>query len=184
MQIRITTFFHRNCILLALLVASAQATAVVDVAIVINPYAGDRAGPEIDGDALAMTKGGMAAVIESAGGRIVRTRTVTLTEQDEAQYGRWNRFGLASGHLAGMATENFNAGLLNLGLYNNCSSLMGMLGGLRHASLAGVAGPQRIGLVWIDAHGDYNTPVAWAEAASSASTMQLRMRRAFWLPGR
>ncbi|MCZ6457921.1 MAG: arginase family protein [Gammaproteobacteria bacterium] len=155
-----TGFWHAclsgMCLILALL--AGPAWAVVDVGIVINPYAGDRAGPEIDGDALAMTEGGLAAIIESAGGRIVRTRTVTLTAQDKAQYGRWNRFGLASGHLANMATENFNAGLLNLGLYNNCSSLMGMLGGLQHATQAGSGGPQRIGLVWIDAHGDYNTP--------------------------
>jgi arginase len=31
---------------------------------------------------------------------------------------------------------------------------MGMLGGLRHAAEP----PLRVGLVWIDAHGDYNTP--------------------------
>ena len=160
MRIRrnIHTRLLRRSICIALALAPLAAMAVVEVGIVINPYAGDRAGPEFDGDALAMTEGGMAAVIEAAGGRLVRTRTVALTTQDEAQYGRWNRFGLASGHLANLATEDFNAGLLNLGLYNNCSSLMGMLGGLQHATQAGVAGPQRVGLVWIDAHGDYNTP--------------------------
>ena len=83
-----------------------------------------------------------------------RQQTVALTAEDERQYGRWNRFGLASGHLADMASVNQAAGRLNIGLYNNCSSLMGMLGGLRHSSTP----PQRVGLVWIDAHGDYNTP--------------------------
>ena len=101
-----------------------------------------------------MTEGGLEAVIRAAGGRIVDNRTVALTAEEEAEYGRWNRFGIASGHLAGIASENQRAGRLNLGLYNNCSSLMGMLGGLRHAANP----PLRVGLVWIDAHGDYNTP--------------------------
>ena len=41
-----------------------------------------------------------------------------------------------------------------MGFYNNCESLMGMLGGLRHSANP----PARVGLIWIDAHGDYNTP--------------------------
>lgn len=133
---------------------AAPPAAAVPVAVVINPYNGDRAGPETDGDAQAMFDGGLAEVIAAAGGRLVRHDTVTLSEADERQYGRWNRFGLASGHLADHAARNAAAGSLNLGLYNNCSSLMGMLGGLRHAAEP----PRRVGLVWIDAHGDYNTP--------------------------
>jgi arginase len=97
---------------------------------------------------------GTAEVIAAAGGRIAREDTIALSEADKKQYGRWNRFGLASGHLAEQAAENYRNQLLNIGLYNNCSSLMGMLGGLRH----GTETPQRVGLVWIDAHGDYNTP--------------------------
>jgi arginase len=131
-----------------------MATDSVPVAVVINPYAGDRAGPLRGDDAEAMTRGGLEAVIEAAGGSVVRRETVTLTGADMKQYGQWNRFGLASGHLADMAAANRADGLLNLGFYNNCESLMGMLGGLRHS----VSPPARVGLVWIDAHGDYNTP--------------------------
>jgi len=126
----------------------------VPVAIVINPYAGDRAGPERDEDAAAMTGGGLDSIIESAGGTIVRRQTVELTAADQQQYGQWNRFGLASGHLANMTAANRADGLVNLGFYNNCESLMGMLGGLRHATEP----VSVVGLVWIDAHGDYNTP--------------------------
>jgi len=149
-----TTALTVSCLTLIAALASDKGLAAVEVGIVINPYAGDRAGPEIDTDAAAMTQGGLTEVIEAAGGRIHSTRTVALTADDEQQYGRWNRFGLASGHLAEMAGENQAAGILNLGLYNNCSSLMGMLGGLRHSANP----PRRVGLVWIDAHGDYNTP--------------------------
>ncbi len=148
--------------LLALCTAAALSLATpptfaadsVPVGIIINPYAGDRAGAAVGDDAAAMAKGGLAEVIEAAGGEVVRQDTVALTTEDEQQYGRWNRFGLASGHLADQAAANYRQGLMNLGLYNNCSSLMGMLGGLRHGTQA----PQRVALVWIDAHGDYNTP--------------------------
>ena len=135
-------------------VSAAAATDPVPVAILINPYAGDRAGPLHGDDAEAMTRDGLDSVIETAGGHIARRQTVVLTDADMQQYGQWNRFGLASGHLADMAAANRADGLLNLGFYNNCESLMGMLGGLRHSA----APPARIGLVWIDAHGDYNTP--------------------------
>jgi len=126
----------------------------VPVAVVINPYAGDRAGPLHGEDAAAMTEGGLEAVIEAAGGRIERQQTVALTNEDMKQYGQWNRFGLASGHLADMTAANRADGLINMGFYNNCESLLGMLGGLRHS----VSPPARVGLIWIDAHGDYNTP--------------------------
>jgi arginase len=43
-----------------------------------------------------------------------------------------------------------------VGLLGNCSSLMGMLGGLQHSGPT--RRPLRVGLVWIDAHGDFNTP--------------------------
>ena len=133
---------------------SSNTAGTVPVAVVINPYAGDRAGPLHGDDAAAMTQGGLEAVIEAAGGRVARQQTVALTEDDMKQYGQWNRFGLASGHLADMTAANQAAGLLNMGFYNNCESLMGMLGGLRHSA----SPPLRVGLVWIDAHGDYNTP--------------------------
>ncbi len=138
--------------------ACAEAPAgdadVVPVAVVINPYAGDRAGPLHGDDAAAMTEGGLEAVIQAAGGRIARHQTVTLTEEDLNQYGQWNQFGLASGHLADITAANRADGLINMGFYNNCESLLGMLGGLRHSA----SPPARVGLIWIDAHGDYNTP--------------------------
>lgn len=142
--------------------ACAAAAEPVPVAVIINPFNGDRAGPEIDSDAQAMLErsvddtpeGALRAVIGAAGGRIVDEHVVGLSDDQAEQYGRWNRFGLASGNLAEVAAEQAAGGALLLGLYNNCNSLLGMLGGLRHEHAA----PQRVGLVWIDAHGDYNTP--------------------------
>lgn len=128
----------------------------LNLAIVVNPYNGDRAGAETDVDAAAMAYGGIVDSLERNGAILQRISTVALTEADERQYGRWNRFGLANGHLAKYAAENERNGYFNVGLYNNCSSLSGMLGGLQQSGPDGRL--LRVGLIWIDAHGDYNTP--------------------------
>lgn len=120
----------------------------VRVGVIVNPFNGDRAGPETDGDAAAMLERtfpgdpqtgprDLRAVIEAAGGRIVATSVVALSPEQEQQYGRWNRFGLASGNLAGLAAHDAADGQLLVGLYNNCGSLMGMLGGMPVAIAAG-----------------------------------------------
>ncbi len=141
-------------------VAAAQkykaADGTLHVALVINPYGGDRAGPETDTDAAAMAEGGLLDTLANRGVVVQRTSTVTLTPDEERQYGQWNRFGMANGHLADFAAENERAGHFNIGLYNNCSSASGMLGGLQHSGRPGR--PLRVGMIWIDAHGDYNTP--------------------------
>jgi len=140
-------------------VAAAQkyhADGALHVALVINPYGGDRAGPETDVDAAAMAEGGLLDTLTNRGVIVQRTSTVGLTPEEEQQYGQWNRFGMANGHLADLAAENERAGHFNIGLYNNCSSASGMLGGLQHSGRPGR--PLRVGMIWIDAHGDYNTP--------------------------
>jgi len=45
---------------------------------------------------------------------------------------------------------------LPVGLLANCSSILGMLSGLQHSGPG--AKPLRVGMVFIDAHGDFNTP--------------------------
>src|SRR5262249_37649966 len=70
--------------------------------------------------------------------------------------GEWNRLGLATGHLAEIVAAELKAGRFPVGLLANCSALMGMLGGLQHGGPT--ARPLRVGLVFIDAHGDFNTP--------------------------
>jgi len=143
----------RIWMLALLMTVAAPLHAARDVAFVLGVYAGDRAGPERDDDANAMAAG-LASVVEDAGHHLIDVQEPDLTDADAGQYGRWNRFGLVSGHLADQVTENQRAGHFNIGLYNNCSSSLGMLGGLRHSGTE----PLRVGMVWIDAHGDYNTP--------------------------
>src|SRR5438552_15283068 len=58
------------------------------------------------------------------------------------------------GRIADAAAEGAAAGKQLLMVGGNCTSVPGMIGGLQR-----VWGPAaRIGLVWLDAHGDLNTP--------------------------
>ena len=128
----------------------------IHVALVVNPYNGDRAGDEVSTDAAEMTRGGLLDSLRSREVIVESIHAAELNAQQESQYGRWNRFGMANGNLAAYAAENEKAGHFNIGFYNNCSSLSGMLGGLQQSGKDGE--PLTIGLIWIDAHGDYNTP--------------------------
>lgn len=62
--------------------------------------------------------------------------------------------GLLGGEIAGAVAEGVRAGRKVVVVGGNCSHLPGILGGLQ-----GAYGPDaKIGLVWFDAHGDFNTP--------------------------
>lgn len=150
MTTRVATVLSLLCL------AAAPPAFATDVTFLLNVYNGDRAGPATDTDANAMADGGLVDVVREAGSTVVAMHQPGLSEEDEQEYGRWNRYGLVSGHFADRVGEELRAGRFPIGLYNNCNGALGMLGGLRHS--APDAGPLRVGMVWIDAHGDYNTP--------------------------
>jgi len=87
---------------------------------------------------------------------IEQVSSVNLTEDENKAYGAWNRLALANGDLAKVVADARRSGNLPVGLLANCSSILGMLSGLQHSGAG--AKPLRVGLVFIDAHGDYNTP--------------------------
>lgn len=127
----------------------------VKVALVKMPYTGARNVPELSRVPDYLAEGGVEDVLAETGALLKPVATVELTQEEQRQYGEWHRMGLANGHLAEIVAENRSEGFLTVGLLGNCSSLMGMLGGLQHSD------PTRlleVGLVWIDAHGDFNTP--------------------------
>lgn len=65
-----------------------------------------------------------------------------------------DNLGLMGGEIAEAVAEGRRAGKPVLVLGGNCASVPGVIGGLQEAH-----GPTaRIGLVWFDAHGDFNTP--------------------------
>jgi arginase len=103
-----------------------------------------------------LEEGGIADSIRIAGYSMEGVTTVGLTPEESREYGEWHRMGLANGHLAEMVASNEARGILTVGLLANCNALMGMLGGLQSSDIN--QGPRTIGLIWIDAHGDFNTP--------------------------
>lgn len=136
----------------------------IQVVIVKN----DSGGPQ------AMAEGGLVAMLENLGCEIKRIDTVTLTEEEKRQYGDWNRDALESRHIGRLVSKNRRGESLIVGLLTDCTDLLGMLAGLQNLRPAekqtapdqtslhreGLAGikPLRVGLIYLDAHADFNTP--------------------------
>jgi arginase len=126
------------------------------VSLVKMPYRGERNLADLSDSPDHLEKGGLAKLLEQQGWRLRPTSTVTLSPEEQKAYGEWNRLGLANGQLARIVAREIKAGAVPVGLLANCSALMGMLGGLQRSGPTDA--PRRVGLVFIDAHGDFNTP--------------------------
>jgi hypothetical protein len=128
----------------------------------------DAAGPRY------MSGGGLIALLENLGCEITDIDTVALTEDEKKEYGAWNKDALESRHIGRLVAANrLNKGLI-IGLLSDCTDLLGMLAGLQHLQTPemtsehddtnlqreGLVGskPLRVGLVYFDAHADFNTP--------------------------
>ena len=116
-----------------------------------------------------MERGGLNARLADQGCDIVSSTVVQLSPEEDRQYGAWNKTALESRQLGRLVAAAAGADL-TIGLLTNCSDLLGMIAGLQHPAAAARAGqssgpaglagikPRRVGLVWIDAHADFNTP--------------------------
>lgn len=126
------------------------------IALVKQPYHGGRNVAELSRNPDYLEEGGLLETLAAAGHLLAPVQTVALTQEEEGEYGEWHRLGLSNGHLAELVAENERSGFLTIGFLANCNALMGMLGGYQNTSTG--ASVPRVGLVWIDAHGDFNTP--------------------------
>ena len=126
------------------------------VSLIKMPYRGERNLADLSDSPDYLEKGSLAKQLADLGWRVRPVSTVALTPEEQKAYGEWNRLGLANGHLAQIVAADLKDGRFPVGLLANCSALMGMLGGLQHAGPT--EAPLRVGLVFIDAHGDFNTP--------------------------
>jgi arginase len=121
-----------------------------------------------------MAEGGLVPLLERLGCEIKNIDTVALTEDGKKEYGAWNKDALESRHIGRLvAGGRLNEGLI-IGLLSDCTDLLGMLAGLQHLRTTGItpesgevnpqreglAGlkPLRVGLIYFDAHADFNTP--------------------------
>jgi arginase family enzyme len=158
--VRSASFFVSFLGLSALLCAAgAPAPAPpVKVAIVKNRSE----GPAV------MERGGLKQRLADLGCEVAPVLTVQLTPDEDRQYGAWNKAALESRSLGRLVAQSAGSDL-TIGLLTNCADLLGMLAGLQHpatvnagqpsppSGLAGVK-PRRVGLVYVDAHADFNTP--------------------------
>lgn len=126
------------------------------IAVVKQPYHGGRNVAELSRNPDYLEEGGIVDLLAGEGHEVRPVEGAALTEEENRAYGEWHRMGLANGHLADLVADNEESGFLSVGLLGNCNALMGMLGGFQHAEPSGP--PREVGLVWIDAHGDFNTP--------------------------
>ena len=128
----------------------------VRVALVKMPYVGERNVPELSGGPDYLEQGGLQKLLADQGFQTKLASPVALSAEEEKAYGSWNRLALANGDLARVVADERRNGFLPVGLLANCSSILGMLSGLQHSGPSGK--PLRVGLVFVDAHGDFNTP--------------------------
>ena len=110
---------------------------------------GSAGGPE------ALLRAGLAEWLREEGHDVGAPLHVKLSPSEENAYGSWNRIGFANGRLAKLLCETARARAFPLLLASNCYAAPGALAGLQ---MSGRRKPPRLGMVWIDAHGDCNTP--------------------------
>ncbi len=131
----------------------------MSITIVTQPYntagkgRGGASGPA------TIVKVGLTEKLAAQGHQVAGVHEVTLSAEEDARYGGWNRVALAGSRLSDLVASARRDDSFVLGLLADCNGVLGMLGGLqRPASNEWPSLPRRVGLVYIDAHGDYNTP--------------------------
>jgi arginase len=127
----------------------------LDVTLVENSYRGNTFALEGSESPKILETGGLKEKLVALGCDLKGISIVRLTPEEDAQHGNWNKMGSALGHLGRFVAADMKKGYFPIGLLANCSSLMGMLAGVQHSR---GGDPLKVGLVWLDAHGDFNTP--------------------------
>lgn len=87
---------------------------------------------------------------------LVRVDSSMLTPQQNSEYGGWKRLGMALGSFADVVARNERDGYFTVGLLATCPSMPGLAAGLQRSGPT--IEPLRIGLLFLDAHPDFNTP--------------------------
>jgi len=136
------------------LVAAQRYTAPdgkLRVALSIQPLSptGTSPGPN------RMASGGIRQILAGLGAT-VRTDSAMLTAEESSEYGGWKRLGMSLGHFADIVERNERDGYFTVGLLATCPSMPGLVAGLQHSGAT--LEPLRIGMLWLDAHPDFNTP--------------------------
>jgi arginase len=121
------------------------------VALSKQPYSPNGVSP---GPA-TMANGGIQEILAKLGAT-VRVVEARLTPDEEKEYGGWQRLSFALGHFAEIVERNEREGWFTVGLLATCPSMPGLAGGLQRSGRT--PEPIPVGLLWLDAHPDFNTP--------------------------
>jgi len=121
------------------------------VALVRQPYSptGVSQGPT------TMANGGIQQQLGAMNAKL-RVEEVALTSDEKTEYGDWKKLGWALGHFSEIVAANERDGYFTVGLLATCPSMPGLVAGLQHSGPT--REPIRIGMLWLDAHPDFNTP--------------------------
>ena len=122
------------------------------IGVVALPWNLDRRGQGLGSGPEAILGAGLTGWLEAAGCRVDGPHLVELSEDERKQYGAWHKVGVHGAHLAEEVTAMQQRGAFPLALLGDCNGSLGMIAGLQHA------GARRLGMVWFDAHADFNTP--------------------------
>ncbi|HKQ79118.1 MAG TPA: arginase family protein [Blastocatellia bacterium] len=102
-----------------------------------------------------MANGGIQQVLAGMGAA-VRVEEASLTPDEATEYGGWKRLGMALGHFSDTVAKNERDGYFTVGLLATCPSMPGLVAGLQRSGPT--PEPIKIGMLWLDAHPDFNTP--------------------------
>lgn len=102
-----------------------------------------------------MAEGGIQDTLARLGA-VVRVEEARLTKDEESEYGGWKRLSMALHHFADIVAKNERDGYFTVGLLATCPSMPGLVAGLQHSGPT--REPIKIGMLWLDAHPDFNTP--------------------------
>jgi len=102
-----------------------------------------------------MANGGIQQILAGMN-TVVRVEEVGLTPAELTEYGAWKKLGWALGHFSDIVAKNERDGYFTVGLLATCPSMPGLVAGLQHSGPNGR--PLKIGMLWLDAHPDFNTP--------------------------
>ena len=123
----------------------------IRVALAKQPFSpnGQSKGPA------TMADGGIQKILADLGAD-VRVHEARLTPEEDKEYGGWKRLGMALGHFSELVAQNEREGYFTVGLLATCPSMPGLVAGLQRSGEP--LSPLRIGMLWLDAHPDFNTP--------------------------
>jgi arginase len=136
---------------LALAQKYVDADGKLRIALVKQPFSptGTSVGPN------TMANGGIQNILTRMN-TLVRVQEVALTPAELTEYGAWKKLGWALGHFSDIVAQNERDGYFTVGLLATCPSMPGLVAGLQHSGPT--SKPLKIGMLWLDAHPDFNTP--------------------------